>query len=321
MSRNEYSSNVLLCDSYNVYLRAYHAYPQMSASSGVQVGGVVGYIKTLIQLVKKFSPSRVYIIWESGGSNRRRNLYSEYKRGIVPAKLNRFYEDDIPDTTENRVYQIAVLAKLLKYLPFCQIYVQDCEGDDVIAYMTKKLPKDQKKIIISTDRDYYQLLGDDVEIYNPTKKAIITFADVMNEFHVSHKNFALAKAVCGDVSDNVPGVQGVGYKTISKKFPILMSDVDVLVEDFLLYAAARKEESAYYRKIYENADLVKRNWKLVYLDTTMLSPHQIQRIDYMIDSCKLTLNKLEFIKLLTNEGIVGLSIEDICYTFMKLNSH
>jgi 5'-3' exonuclease len=117
------------------------------SSHGYQVGGVVGFIKTITQLVKQFSPNIVYIVWESGGSIRRRNLYSEYKKGSRPAKLNRFYGDDIPDTTNNKIKQIAILAKLLSYLPVCQIHVQDCEGDDVINHLTKKLKG--KKIIVT----------------------------------------------------------------------------------------------------------------------------------------------------------------------------
>jgi len=184
--------------------------------------------------------------------------------------------------------------------------------------MCSKLP--DNKIIVSTDRDYYQLLKSDVWVYNPTRKAVITEKDVMTEFNVSAKNFALAKSVCGDSADNVPGVKGFGYKTISKKFPLLMSSGSILVEDLISYAAARRDESSYYARLFEEADDVRRNWKLVYLDTSSLSAYQIQRIDYTIDTFSAGLDKMKFVKLLNEEGIQGLNLEEICYTFVKLNS-
>lgn len=309
--------NLLLIDAWNLFCRSYAAYPSMT-SNGEQVGGAVGFIKTLVYMVKMFSPSMVYIIWESGGSPRRRRLYSEYKKGRRPEKLNRYYEDDLPDSLENKISQVKILTRLLQCLPMCQVHVADCEGDDVIAYLVKKL--EGSKYIVSTDRDYYQLLCDDIKIYNPTRKSIITEKDVMTEFNVSARNFALAKCVCGDATDNVPGVRGFGYKTISKKFPILMSNSDILLEDLISYAAARREESTYYGRLFESADDVRRNWKLVHLDTSVLAAYQVQKIDHAVDTFKAGLDKMKFVKLLNDEGIQGISIEDVCYTFVKLNN-
>lgn len=316
MDKPSSDRNVLLIDAWNLFCRSYAAYPSMS-SNGDQVGGVVGFLKTAMQLVKAFSPEIVYIIWESGGSLRRRHLYSDYKRGARPQKLNRYYEDDLPDSMENKLHQTATLARLLTCLPLCQVHVADCEGDDVIAYLVKKL--EGTKIIVSTDRDYYQLLKEDVRIYNPTRKQTITEKDVMKEFNVSARNFALAKAVCGDGADNVPGIQGFGYKTIAKKFPLLMSCNDILLEDLISYAASRRDESQYYKRVFEQADDVRRNWKLVHLDTLSLAASQVRKIDYSIDTFKPSLDKMKFVRLLTEEGIQGLDMEEICYTFVKLN--
>lgn len=287
--------------------------------NGAQIGGVVGFVKTLTHLVKVFSPSVVYVVWESGGSQRRRGLYKDYKRGVIPGKLNRYYEDDIPDTAENKIYQFSLLARLTKHLPICQIYVADCEGDDVIAYMTTYL--EGNKIIVSTDRDYYQLLRkDEIRVYNPTKKMLLTEKDVLKEFSVSAHNFALAKSICGDTADNVPGIKGFGYKTIAKKFPLLMSMKSIMLEDIISYAAARREETPLYKRLYEEADTVRRNWKLVHLDVSMLANYQVQKITYAIDMFKPQLDKMKFIQLLNDEGVHGLDIEDICYSFMKLNN-
>jgi DNA polymerase-1 len=309
--------NVLLIDAFNIFIRSYCAYPSMN-SNGEQVGGVVGFLKTIMGLVKTFSPETVYVAWESGGSLRRRHLYSQYKRGNRPMQLNRYYEDDLPDTDSNKLHQMATLARLLECLPLCQIHVPDCEGDDVIAHLVNRL--DGMKIIVSTDRDYYQLLDDShIRIYDPTRKQVVTEKDVLKEFSVSARNFALAKCICGDASDNVPGIRGFGYKTVAKKFPLLMSRDVVLLEDLISYAAAKREESSHFMKLFEAADDMRRNWKLVHLDTSSIAPAQIRKIDYSVDTFAPSLDKMKFMRLLNEEGIQNLDVGDVCYTFTKLN--
>jgi DNA polymerase-1 len=180
------------------------------SSHGYQVGGIVGFLKTLHKVINDTHPKAIYVAWESGGSSRRRSLFSEYKANRKPEKLNRFYEDDIPDTEENKSQQIRTLAKLLKLLPVCQVYVPNCEGDDVIAFLAKRKFAAAKKLIVSSDKDFYQLLDDSIEIYNLHKKIIIKKEDVIKEYKITPQNFALAKAFCGDVSDNIPGISARG---------------------------------------------------------------------------------------------------------------
>lgn len=309
--------NIMFIDSMNLFFRSYCAYPSIT-SNGEQIGGVVGYIKTLTNLIKMFSPNIVYIAWESGGSIRRRNIYPDYKKGKKPIIFNRFYEDDLPDTTDNKLKQVAILAKLINYLPLCQVFVSDCEGDDIISFLKKKYD-DDSKMIVSTDRDYYQLLDDNTKIYNPITKNVISEKEVIKEFHIPPCNFALAKSLCGDSADNIPGIKGFGYKTIAKKFPLLMSKNSILLNDLYAYASAKRDEEIHCKKLTESFDLIKRNWKLINLDAITLSAHQINKIEYMLDNFSPSLDKIKFIKLLTSEGINGLNIEDICYAFAKLN--
>ena len=96
---------ILIIDGMNAFVRSYAAYPSMS-SHGYQVGGCVGFLKTLRKLVSEISPSSVYVVWEGGGSQRRRNLYADYKMNRKPEKLNRFYEDDIPDSDDNKKHHL-----------------------------------------------------------------------------------------------------------------------------------------------------------------------------------------------------------------------
>lgn len=308
---------ILLVDGMNLFVRSYCAYPSMS-SHGYQVGGVVGFLKTLRKVTNEQHPKAIYICWESGGSSRRRGLFKEYKANRKPEKLNRFYEDDIPDTPENKEKQINVLTKLLRTLPVYQIYVTDCEGDDVIAYLSKYKFRDEQKIIVSSDKDFYQLLDDKTRIYSLHKKMIVTKSDVFLETQIACVNFALAKAICGDPSDNIPGVEGIGFKTLVKRFPFFGTEQELTIDDIRNFSMSNQKTSTVYRKILENEELIKRNWQLVHLGTNSIAPIQIQRIEHIISTFQLTTNKIDFIRQLIEEGITNFEIDNFFFTFIVI---
>lgn len=298
----------------NLFVRSYSAYPTMSAH-GYQMGGCIGYLKTLKRLLHEIGPQAVYVAWEGGGSQKRRAMYSEYKMNRKPGKLNRFYEDDIPDTDDNKKHQIVSLLGMLKCAPVCQLYVSDCEGDDVIAYLARGPLKGIPKIIVSSDKDMYQLLDDTTKIYSLHKKTYVTIPDVVEEFRVQPNNFAIAKALCGDVSDNIPGIKGLGFKTVAKSLPFLSLEEDVLLEDVIKYCHSHSEESVVFRRIVEQQEDIKRNWRLVYLDGGMLSQHQSSKVDHLINTFRPTMDRMGLIRCLVREGINDFDVEDFFYAF------
>lgn len=305
---------VLIIDGMNLFVRSYSAYPTMSAH-GYQMGGSIGFLKTLRRLVAEQQPSAIYVAWEGGGSQRRRSIYSEYKLNRKPSRLNRFYEDDIPDTQDNEKHQIFALLAMLKHVPVCQIYVSDCEGDDVIAYLCRSPMRGVPKVIVSSDKDLYQLLDDTTQVYSLHKKTYVTPADVVAEFRVTASNFALAKALCGDPSDNVPGVKGLGFKTVSAKFPVLGTEQDITLQDVIDYAQAHRDDSVIYQRIVDQEADVRRNWRLVYLDGSMLSATQASSVDHVVGTFKPGIDKMALVKLLVKEGIGDFDVEGFFYAF------
>lgn len=305
---------VLIIDVLNGFIRAYSAFPTMT-SNGDQIGGTVGFLKTLRKLVFESQPKMVCLAWEGGGSSRRRALYSEYKLNRKPEKLNRFYEDDIPDSDENRQHQLLVLIKLLKNVPVCQLYVSDCEGDDVVAYLCKNTFRNESKIIASSDKDMLQLIDDKTKVYSFHKKTYVTIDNVLKDYRIKSENFAIAKALCGDPSDNIPGVDGIGFKKVVKLFPFLGTDSGLILQDVFSYAQAHVDESKLYNRVIESKDIIERNWRLVYLDGGMISPTQSQRIDNAVQSFKPLIDKMNFMKLLIDEGINDFNVDDFFYAF------
>lgn len=312
------SNRLLVLDGSNVFIRNYCAVPQMDAN-GNHIGGTIGFLKTLSSLVYKLMPTKVIVVWEAGGSTRRRKLYPEYKQGRKPLKTNRFYDGDIPDTEENRVYQTVILTKLLKSLPICQVYVPNCEADDVIAWICKNADSEMEKVIVSSDKDFYQLLGEKVKIWNPAKKAFYTREDAVQEFSISPENFPLARAFAGDKSDNIPGAERIGLKTLAGKFDL--SGDEVMLESILEKASKeseKKRSAKMWTTISNSEELVKRNLKLMKLNASMLSMDQVAGINKHLDHFSPKIRKMKFLQLYYKWGLSGLNHEKMLSAMIYL---
>ena len=110
---------ILLIDGMNCFIRHYIANPSMT-NNGDPAGGVVGFVRMMASLSEKFSPKEIHVVWEGGGSLRRRAIFPDYKKGKKPQKMNRYYDDEIPDSHQNKVGQVAFLTKCLRHLPVAQ---------------------------------------------------------------------------------------------------------------------------------------------------------------------------------------------------------
>ena len=160
---------VLIVDGLNLFVRHFVINPTISAS-GDHVGGTVGFLRALKYLIARTLPSRVIVAWEGGGAPRKRAIYSDYKRGRRPQRLNRYYGEEIPDTVENRNNQVALIISILKSVPVDQVYINDCEADDIIAQLVRSHFQNDECIIISSDRDFFQLIDSRVRVWSPGSK-------------------------------------------------------------------------------------------------------------------------------------------------------
>ena len=202
---------------------------------------------------------------------------------------------------------------MLKHVPVCQIYVSDCEGDDTIAHLCTGPFRNENKIIVSSDKDMYQLLDEKTQIYSLHKKKIVNAEEIFEEFRIRTHNFAIAKAICGDAGDNVPGVKGIGFKKVASKLQILGSDQVLILQDVFDFCQSKIDESIIYRRIIEYANDIKRNWQLVHLDGSMLSGNQISKVQYAINTFEPVVNRIGLIRTLVKEGIDGFDAEGFFY--------
>ena len=313
---------VILVDAYNLFTRHFIANPAMSIH-GDHVGGTLGFLKSLATLSDHLKPSEMYVIWEGGGSSRRRAIYKGYKKQKKPQKLNRFYGDDIPDTMENRSRQVSLTIELLKTVPVRQVYVSDCEADDIIAYLAKYKFADKRCVIVSSDKDYYQLLSNRIIQWSPGQKDFVTMKDVSKKFGMFPENFLVARCFCGDGSDSLPGIKGAGFKTLLKRFPELAEPDFISVNEILKLSEERGSTKSgqkikLFQNINENPDVPLRNWKLMHLGTINLAADQIQKVEGIVDTFENSGNKIKLMRTLMREG---LSTFDADSFFMSLSSN
>ena len=304
-------------DGFNVFLRSFLVNQDVTNKSE-PCGGVSGFLRSIDHLIDMYSPEKVFVVWETGGgSQRRKAMFSEYKTGR--AKLKEMsgiqgsgsMKDTIKDDQENRIKQLTMLSNLLKATAVCQVFVKDVECDDIVAYLvkTKYRNEERKKIIVSSDKDFYQLLDrEDVFIHDPATKNLVDGKKVKERYNIAPRNFCLAKAIVGDESDNIPGVYGAGFKTIAKRFPEFAdenSDLNTakVLETAKIKINEIKKPPKIYSDMITNVDLVIRNWSSMYLDVGIMSANQISKIDYVVDNHEPQTNKMTFIKLLLEYGI------------------
>ena len=321
---------ILVIDGLNYFLRHFMVTETVS-SNGELVGGVVGFIKGLGSMISTLHPDQVIVVWEQGGpSPRRKHIYSEYKANRATSKaLQTVYRSDgklTPNADgKNKIYQLQLLAKALGNMPVCQVYVQDTECDDIVAYIVKRKlqTSSQTKIVVSSDKDFYQLLEDPtVRIYDPARKILIDEKYILEKFNISPRNITLARAVAGDPSDNLDGVSGIGLKTIAKRFPdIARQDIDLdlswIKEASVKAINESKKAPKCFSDIVGQMDIVDRNWKLMYLDTSCLAANQISKVDYKLENFKPICNRLDFIKTFIAADIPLTQDLDLAFSVSK----
>jgi len=295
---------IMIVDALNLFMRNFTVNPSMS-NKGQHIGGFVGFLKSLSILCDRIRPKDVFVIWEGGGSPRRRAIYKEYKQNRKPIKLNRFYGDEIPTTSNNRDNQVVLTIESLRKTAIQQLYISDCEADDVIGYIVKHKLKEDRCVIVSSDKDFYQLLSKKVIQWSPGQKRYITPKTLIQKFGVSATNFCTVRSFIGDTSDGINGVSRAGFASLSKRFPALAENKFVSVDDLIedaKYASETKKLKLYDNMILQS-NIAKRNWKLMYLDMIGLSAHQIRKIDYAFENVQYNNNKIDLIKLLVREEI------------------
>lgn len=289
---------ILIIDGTNIFIRNYAVVPSLSPH-GYRTGGIYGTLTSLGYYANITNPDRIIMVWDGpGGSNKKRKLIPYYKEGRKPIRLNKNFDFEEEDAEDNKKYQQNRVVEYLDNLPIHQIRLEDIEADDVIAYLVKYY-SDNQKIIASSDKDFYQLLGEKTIIYTPTKKIFLKAKDVCQEFQIHPNNFAVARSIIGDKSDNLHGVRGIGFKNAVKQFPFLSESKVVELEDIFKFC---KESGKKYEKYILAEEVIKKNYEVMQLTDPLIGIVNIKNISRILQE-KLSFSPTPFRAKLMEDGI------------------
>jgi DNA polymerase-1 len=298
---------VLIIDGLNTFIRAYSATPTLNAN-GEHCGGVSGFLSSMGHAIKTMSPTRVIVVFDGkNGSAARRKLYPEYKATRkVSIRLNRAQSVDKED---NQLEQLIRLIDYLETLPITVITLDGAEADDVIAYIANNIltPKDSHSFIMSSDKDFLQLVSNNVHVWSPTKKKLYYEDDVYSEYGVIPQNFAVYRALEGDSSDNIPGAPGLKLKTILKRWPRMAEQEVINLKEFFSYNKDLGQDSKIkaYNIVEDNVEDIELYHKIMQLGETLLNATTQLRIHDSMDAEGRSLAKMTFHRLLIEDGMTN----------------
>lgn len=181
--------------------RAYHALPNLKSSKGLYTGAIFGFLSILLRLIKEQKPTHIAAAFDLHGPTFRHEMYDQYKATRKPMD-------------EELRQQVEPLKDLITAMGIKIVAMQGYEGDDILGTLSKRF--DDECIIVTGDRDSFQLVGPTTKVFW-TKKGVsdIEVYDVQRllDDGFTVEQFIDYKALRGDTSDNVPGIAGVGEKT------------------------------------------------------------------------------------------------------------
>ena len=290
------NDHILLIDGMNTLIRSFSLLKAMNPT-GTHIGGFVGFLRSLGYVTRIFDPTRVIVVWDGkGGSGNRQNINPNYKAQRATSRITHWgLYDTKEEETEALIGQLFRVQDYLDCLPIHQIMIEKLEADDIIAYLSKRASGSQvKKVtIVSSDKDFLQLVDDTVEVYAPIKKKTFTKSNVIDEIKVLPQNYNLVKALLGDSSDNLPGVKGLGIKTILSEWKSFTYDPNASLQDVWDHCETQMElekPKKIFAKILHSFDKVVDNFAMMDLHQTQLDESEI---DYVTEIMKSPIPDLQ----------------------------
>lgn len=305
----ELNDHILVIDAMNMLIRSFSLLKAMSPT-GHHIGGLVGFLRSLGYVTRIFDPTRVIVVWDGkGGSANRKNIDPNYKANRATSRITHWgLYDTKAEETEALIGQLFRTKDYLECLPLQQIMMEKLEADDIIAYLAQQADKNNKKItIISSDKDFLQMVNKNIEVYAPVKKKTFTADNIEEELKVIPENYNIVKALLGDNSDGLKGVKGLGIKTIISEFPDVVTKPNISLDYVFEVCEEKLESKKIFAKIIHEWDKVETNYKLMNLHESVLDDNEKSTILDIVKEDIPDLQSGAFLHLLENDKIEGIT--------------
>lgn len=199
--------NFVIIDGSSLLNRAFYAIRLLSNKKGIFTNGIYGFLNMLDKINADYNPKYMCVVFDRKEKTFRKDMYEEYKGNRMK----------FPDELS---VQFPILKDILTKMGIKVLDKAGFEADDLAGTLTTINTEGVKKLLITGDKDYLQLIKDDTDVII-TKRGVSEFdtynKDKMNEVYgLSPDEFIDLKALMGDQSDNIPGIYGIGEKTALK---------------------------------------------------------------------------------------------------------
>lgn len=249
---------MILIDGNNLLFRMFFGMPnKIYDSKGVLIHGIVGFVGSLLKTIKEYEPNYLAVIFDSEIRSEKFED-SNYKKNRIMDYSN------VPDE-ENPFSQLPDIKKCLRYMNISYIEKEKCEADDVIATICKTYKNAMQDIIIvSTDKDYFQLIDDKINVLCPRGKNSILYnaMKIKERFGILPNQYIYYSSLVGDKSDNIPGISGIGKMTAS----ILINEYKDIEN---IYRNLKNMKPGISKKLEGNFDKVMNNIYLIKMDSKL----------------------------------------------------
>ncbi len=240
-----------LIDGNSILYRSYYAIRFLSNSKGFPTNAIFGFISMLRKFMQKESPHYLGIVFDVKGPTIRHKVFKDYKAQRKP----------MPD---DLVVQVPVVKKVIKAMNIPYFEHKNYEADDVLGSLAHEASKKKiPTVIVTTDKDIFQLVDDLTSVYNPVKDTVLDQKKVKEAFGVSPVQVTDVLALWGDPTDNIPGVPGIGEKT-SKALINEFGSLGNLLENL-----DKVDKEALRDKIKKNLDQLELSRKLVTIERSL----------------------------------------------------
>ena len=288
---------LFLIDAYALIFRGYYAFiknPRIN-SKGMDTSAIMGFMNSLLDLIKRESPENLAVAFDKGGSSDRLEIFEEYK-------ANR---NETPDAIKIAVPYIQAILKAMQ-IPI--LVKSGYEADDIIGTVAKNAEQNNYEVFMVTpDKDFAQLVSENIFMYRPARMGngieIWGVDEVQKKFEITDPLQVIDfLGMMGDSVDNIPGLPGVGEKT-AKKFLAEYGSMEKLLEN------TDKIKGKLREKIELNKDkgLLSKKLATIMLDVP---------IDYNLENFKFQNPDINKIKEIFGE----LEFKRMTENFMKIFS-
>lgn len=305
---------LMIVDAYNQFIRGYIVDPSKN-TNGSPIGGIRTFINIVNKLTREVKPDLLVLVWDGkGGSKKRRAMNKNYKAGRKPPRTN-WSQVGMDETqiVDNKVWQQTRVIEYFNQTPVIQFMEPLVEADDVISFIkNNNIFSEWQKVIVSADKDFIQLLDEKTILHRPIQKEYLNKNKIVEKFKIHPRNFALARAMVGDPSDNLPGVPRVGLETVAKRFPFMKEDKDCYLSDVLEECESNENKKLkIYQSVLNSENIIRENYDIMQLSSPMMSVQAKKGIDITFEEYFPHYNQTEMRKLMLQDGVLTVTVTDL----------